>query len=88
MAQLHLYVPDDVAEEIKERAAARRLSVSAFLAELVRGQMADRWPADFFSKVVGGWNGEPLERPKELSLDRRKGIDVPPRRERLHRNHK
>jgi hypothetical protein len=88
MAQLHLYVPDDVADEIRERANAKGLTVSAFLSEIVRRQMPDQWPKDFFSKVVGGWSGPPLERPEELPFDRREAIGVPSRRKRLHQNHK
>jgi len=83
MAQLHLYLPDEVAAEVKERAKSRGLTVSAYLAEIVRSQMTDQWPKNFFSKVVGGWGGE-LERPEEPPLEKREDIDVPPRHERVH----
>ena len=55
MAQLHLYLPEDLAEKVRRRAASRRQSVSAYLAELVRGQIADAWPEGYFENVVGGW---------------------------------
>ena len=77
MAQLHLYLPDDLAEDVKERAKSRGLSVSAYLAEIVKSQMTDRWPKDFFSKVVGGWVGKPLERPEQPEMEPRENIDVP-----------
>ena len=86
MAQLHLYLPDDVAEEVKQRAKSRGLTVSAYLAEVVRSQMTDQWPKDFFSKVVGGWVGKPLERPEQPPYERREDIDVPARHERLHQD--
>ncbi len=38
------------------------MSVSSYLAELVQGEIADDWPAEFFTDVVGGWQGEPLTR--------------------------
>ena len=54
MAQLHLYLPEDLAEKVRQRAASRRQSVSDYLAELVRGQIADAWPEGYFENVVGG----------------------------------
>jgi hypothetical protein len=77
MAQLHLYLADDIAEEVRHRAKSRGVTVSAYLAEIVRSQMTDQWPENFFSKVVGGWVGEPLERPEQPALERREDIDVP-----------
>jgi hypothetical protein len=84
MAQLHFYLPDDLAEQIKARARSRGLTVSAYLADVVRSQMVDQWPEGFFSKVVGGWAGEPLTRPEQPPLEEREGIDVRSRHERLH----
>jgi hypothetical protein len=86
MAQLHLYLADDLAEEVRNRAKSRGMTVSAYLAEIVRSQMTDQWPEDFFSKVVGGWVGEPLERPEQPALERREDIDVPSRHERVHQD--
>lgn len=86
MAQLHLYLPDDLAEDVKERAKSRGLSVSAYLAEIVKSQMSDQWPKDFFSRVVGGWVGKPLERPDQPDLERREDMDVPSRHERVHQD--
>ena len=40
MPQLHLYVPDELAAEIARRAEARGLSVSRYLADLVRAEVA------------------------------------------------
>jgi hypothetical protein len=65
---------DELAEEVRNRAKSRRMSVSAYLAELVRGQVMDPWPEDFFSKVVGGWVGEPLERPEQSPFSPREDI--------------
>jgi hypothetical protein len=83
MAQLHLYLPEDVAAEVKSRAKSRGMTVSAFLAEIVRSQMKDQWPEDFFSNVVGGWAGE-LERPAQPPLEEREAFDVPDGHERVH----
>jgi hypothetical protein len=60
--QLHLYVPDTVAKRVHARAAAEKKSVSRYLADLVSREVGEGWPGGFFERVVGGWQGEPLER--------------------------
>jgi hypothetical protein len=69
--QLHLYLPNDMADEVKRRARAKRMSVSSYLAELVQSRIADDWPEDFFTKVVGGWQGKPLKRPPQPRFEAR-----------------
>jgi hypothetical protein len=66
-----LYVPDDVASVVRERARARRMSVSGYLAELVRREVAAGWPPRYFDDVVGGWAGRPLRRPSPGRWERR-----------------
>lgn len=71
MAQLHLYLSKEVEDEVKRRAKSKGLSVSGYLADLVQGQISDKWPNNFFADVVGGWVGEPLTRPSQLELEAR-----------------
>ncbi len=71
MAQLHLYLSKEVEEEVKRRAKSKGLSVSSYLADLVQGQISDKWPNNFFTEVVGGWVGEPLTRPGQLEFEAR-----------------
>jgi hypothetical protein len=71
MPQLHCYVPEDLASELRRRAAARGQTVSGFLGELVRREVGAGWPPGFFDRVVGGWKGEPLVRPPQPPLERR-----------------
>ena len=71
MPQLHLYVPDEIASVVRQRARARRMTVSGYLAELVRREVAEGWPAGFFDDVVGGWAGKPLRRPPQGRWERR-----------------
>ena len=85
MAQLHLYLPDEIAAEVKHRAKARGMTVSAYLAEIVRSQMTDQWPKDFFTNVVGGWSGD-VQRPEQPPLDEREDFDVPDGHERVHQD--
>ena len=65
MPQLHCYLPDIVAKEVQLRAKALGMSVSAYLAEVVRRDIRSTWPEGFFEEVVGGWRGAPLKRPQE-----------------------
>ena len=71
MQQLHLYVSDDLAAEVEQRARKHGLSVSRYLAEVVRREVVTDWPRGFFDNVVGGWVGEPLERPHQGDLEAR-----------------
>ena len=57
MPQLHLYVEDQVAGLVRLRARARKMTVSGYLADLVRREVASGWPAGFFDEVVGAWGG-------------------------------
>jgi len=47
------------------------MSVSAWLAQLVRGEIGTGWPDGWFDDVVGGWHGEPLERGPQGDPDER-----------------
>lgn len=64
MPQLHLYVPQDVADEIERRAQADGLSTSKYLAGLVEREIGQGWPEGWFERVVGKWIG-PLEREQQ-----------------------
>ena len=71
MPQLHMYVPDDIAQRLRARARARRIPVSRLLAEIVTHELGDAWPDGFFEHVAGGWSGEPLVRPAQGELETR-----------------
>ncbi|HET9229626.1 MAG TPA: hypothetical protein VFR31_23295 [Thermoanaerobaculia bacterium] len=66
MAQLKLDLPEDVVKEVRRRAKTRGVTVNRLVAELVRREVESGWPAGFFEEVVGGWKGQPLERPPQL----------------------
>ena len=72
MPLLHFYVAKDVADTLKSRAKANGKSLSSYLAELVRDQVAGDWPAGFFEEVVGGWKGRALRRPRQSRLQDRR----------------
>jgi hypothetical protein len=75
MPQLHLYLPDDLAERIKKKAGQEGLSLSKYLASIVtRDCGLDEWPPGYFEKVVGKWKGN-LERPPQGKLEKRDSFD-------------
>ena len=65
MPQLHFYVPSDIAERIRRQAQSADMSVSSYLANLVKSEVASEWPEGFFEGVVGTWTGETLHRPPQ-----------------------
>lgn len=50
------------------------MSVSRFLAEVVRRDIGTGWPEGYFEEVVGGWRGEPLERAARLEYEERASL--------------
>jgi len=71
MPQLHFYIPQDLADRIQQEAQAAQKSVSSYLAELVKREMAPTWPEGFFEGIVGGWQGEALQRPPQGDYEQR-----------------
>ena len=71
MPQLHLYVPEETAGAIRQRAHERGTSVSKYLAEIVRRELTDAWPEGYFDDVVGGWRGGELTRPPQQEFEAR-----------------
>ena len=53
MPQLHFYVPDAVAEQIKRRAAKARQPISRYIANLVRRDAGQGWPEGYFESLTG-----------------------------------
>ena len=75
MPQLHFYVPEDVAKRIQEEAKAKQMSVSRFVAETMKRETHAGWPEGYFERVIGKWEGEPLERPEQLPFEEREPFD-------------
>jgi hypothetical protein len=75
VAQLHCYVPDKVARKIQRKAEQAHLSVSRYLAELVKRDAMNEWPEGYLEQVLGQWQGGPLEREVEGEIESRMQID-------------
>lgn len=76
MAQLHCYVPEEIAQQAQRRAEKAGLSLSRYLAELVKRDtsVAVGWPEGYFD-LFGKWEGAPLERPPQLPLEKRLDLE-------------
>jgi len=72
MAQLHCYVPEDIARQARRRATQAGVNLSHYLAELVKRDAASAtgWPEGYFD-LFGKWAGAPLERPPQGALETR-----------------
>ena len=58
MAQVTIYLPDDVAQDVKARARRAKKSVSAYLAALAAGgDDTHDWPRAFL-ETFGSWKGK------------------------------
>ncbi len=75
MPQLHVYVPKDVAEAVRRRADAIGVSISSYLGQLVRREVGGGWPEGWFDEVVGGWKGDPMQRPEQGTYELRDELD-------------
>lgn len=53
MPQLHCYVPESIAQQVHNQAAQLGLSMSAYLAELVKRDVGSSWPDGFEAALFG-----------------------------------
>ncbi len=60
MPQLHFYVPNDIAEKIRQRAAEARQPVSRYVAELVKRELGQGWPEGYFERISSESAAAPL----------------------------
>ena len=74
MPQLHVYVPDKMADALKYKASAQNLSVSKYLATLITKDIGTSWPEGYFESVVGAWQGEALTRPEQEMFQERENF--------------
>ena len=58
--QLHFYVPSDVAEQIKARAAQAKLPVSRYVADLVKRDVGQGWPEGYLEQISGATARAPI----------------------------
>lgn len=74
MAQLNLYVPNDVAERLKRDASQAGLSLSSYVLRKLDPNPADAWPAGYFESVCG-FLKEDISLPPDLPPDDIEDLD-------------
>jgi hypothetical protein len=75
MAQLHCYVPDAVAEQLRHKAGQAQLSVSKYLSQLVKRDVtADQWP-EGYAELFDQWQGKALRRGSQGDYEKRLEIE-------------
>lgn len=76
MAQLHCYVPEEIAQQAQQRAAQSGLSLSRYLAELVKRDagVSAVWPEGYFDLFVP-IEGAKLERPPQGKAEEREPLE-------------
>ena len=74
MTQLVIEVSDPIAEQLRRGAEAQGFTVSQYLEKLLRRELSEEWPPRFFEEVVGGWQGEPLERLPQGAYEQRERL--------------
>lgn len=77
MSQMHFYVPDTITKAIQHKAEQSGMSVSRYLAELVKRDVSidNDWPEGYFEQVFGQWQGAPLERAPQGEFEQRPSLD-------------
>lgn len=73
MAQLHCYVPDQVAEKLRKKAEQAHLSTSKYLALLIKKETDSKWPENYFD-LFGSWEGTPLVRSEQGGFEQRQEL--------------
>ena len=65
MAQVTIYLDDETAELMRKSAKSAGLSMSAWLAQLVREKTASTWPADV-RELAGAWADDEIPMAEQL----------------------
>lgn len=74
MSQLHCYVPDELAKQLKKKAEQSHLSVSKYLSMLIKREVENQWPENYFD-LFGSWQGVALQRPDQRKYETRQELE-------------
>lgn len=68
MAQLSLYIDDETMNSMRKKAAISSLSLSKYVASLVRSDVGNGWPEGYWG-LFGSIQDKTFDEPAELSFD-------------------
>ena len=80
MAQLALYIDEQLAERLDKAVKASGKSKSKWVSEAIESVLKDQWPEGFF-ELAGSWEDD--EGPDEIMKGIRGGMEKPDQREEL-----
>ena len=58
MPQLHFYVPEEIATKVRKKAEDSKMSISRYLAGVIKRDVGEGWPAGYFDRICGSWEGK------------------------------
>jgi len=68
-------IPKSVRNRLHLKAAQQHLTVSKYLAGLVKKGIGSGWPDGCFEEVFGQWEGESLQRPEQGAYEQREELE-------------
>jgi hypothetical protein len=71
MTRLTVHVSEELARDVRQRARTLGTSISRFLRDVVAREVDPHLPPGYFERVVGKWQGVPLQRPLQPAADER-----------------
>ena len=80
MAQIAVYIDDNLSKRLDKAAKASGKSKSKWIADAIEKSLDDQWPKGFFD-LSGSWKDD--EGPEEILRRIRKGMESPEAREEL-----
>jgi predicted transcriptional regulator len=80
MAQLAIYIEDQLAERLDNAAKASGKSKSKWVTDAIKRSLQDQWPEGFFD-LAGSWEDD--IGPDEIMIKIRSGMEKPEPREKL-----
>jgi predicted transcriptional regulator len=80
MAQLAIYLEDQLAKRLDKAVKASGQSKSRWVAKAIERSLQDHWPDGFFD-LAGKWQDD--KSPEEIIKEIREGIQKPEQREKL-----
>jgi len=69
MPQLYFSVDSETASRLTNEAENQNISLSRYLARVMKREVRESWPDAYLTQVVGSCSDDPLTEPDDLELD-------------------
>jgi hypothetical protein len=64
MHQLNIYLPDNLAKAVHLKAVSAGKTDAEYITDIVAAHIHPTWTDTYKTQVLGGWHGDPPERPE------------------------